>query len=144
MKPLHWWQWCLTPAKSANAFKEDCEPVIPFFVRLEVGDSTLTKSETPRATSADPFRKEIDDCTRSLNPERMTAFTPLTEPTYSLKTPSELGNIFPLGSSRPFVKSKNPFCRESNLCTFKKSTDQENAKSKSRSNCRMIKITNNL
>ena len=55
IEPFHWWQQWDTPAKSANLFKENAEPVRPFFVRSEVGDSILPKSETPRVTSATTF-----------------------------------------------------------------------------------------
>ena len=124
MEPLHWWQRWLTPAKSANPFKEDSEQVSPFIVRSEVGDSTLSKTETPRATSANPFPKEIDDCMRSRTSERTTTSTPLSKPANYLKLRSKARNVFPLGSSTPLVKSKNRFRRESDLCTFDKSTDQ--------------------
>ena len=66
----------------------------------------MSKSETPRAASANPFRKEIDDCISSRTPERTTASTPLTRPANSLKSRSEAGIFFPLGSSTPLLKSK--------------------------------------
>lgn len=61
MDSSHWWQRWDTPIRSENPFKTDLEALSPFFVRSEVGDSTLPATETPRASTANPFRRNDDD-----------------------------------------------------------------------------------
>lgn len=57
----HWRQRWSTPIRSENPFKTDLEALSPFFVRSEVGDSTLPATETPRASTANPFRRNDAD-----------------------------------------------------------------------------------
>ena len=57
----HWWQRWSTPIRSENPFKTDLEALSPFCVRSEVGDSTFPATETPRASTSNPFRRNDDD-----------------------------------------------------------------------------------
>ena len=118
METSHWWQRWATPSKSANPFEPDLEALSPFFVRSEIGDSTLAASETPRAKSANPFRSENDDCTRSKTSEQPTAARQLNKPASPFFPRSETGSFTPPVSSTPLSNSRNPFRSEDDLCPF--------------------------
>ena len=140
METSHWWQRSATPSKSENPFKPDLEALSPFFVQSEIGDSTLAASETPRAKSANPFRSENDDCTRSKTSEQPTAARQLNKPASPFFPRSETGSFTPPVSSTPLSNSRILSVVKT---TFALSSTQLNGKSKSRSNCLKISMVDN-
>ena len=125
MDSSHWWQRWSTPIRSENPFKPDLEALSPFFVRSEVGDSTLPATETPRAsTSKSP---EVGDSTlpatetpraSTANPFRRNDADLLT----LAKSPEVGDSTLLLATETPRASIANPFRRnDDDLITLAKS-----------------------
>ena len=106
MQSSHWWQQWDTPISPKNPFRSELEALGSFFVRSEVGDSTLAASDTPRAKPANPFRSG-SDCTPSRMPERPAAAQKQgkTASPFILRAGAE--NFRPRAFSTPGEKSGN-------------------------------------
>ena len=121
MQSSHWWQRWGTPISPKNPFRSELEALGSFFVRSEVGDSTLPASDTPRAKPANPFRSG-SDCTPSRTPERPAAAQKQGKTASPFIWRAEAENFTPRAFSTPREKSGNPFRIENDLWPLAKSS----------------------